>query len=240
MRTIDQAREVAKIMEPVNIPGKATEDGAERANIHQHLFVGANVNTAAGFGASHAEAARKRLQSAATIALKLPEKATAGKELALDVLVTNVGAGHAIPSSITELREVWIELIAMDNSGSVVYRSGDIRKDGSVDPEAVMYHSILHDKEGKKTYLPWRAIKIAKEHLIPPKQTITENYKLKLPRNAVGNLTITAKLRYRAAPQNIMDELFEKGTFNIEVVDMAAVDQTITVSKAGFMSLFRP
>ena len=238
MRTVNQAKKVAETMTPIQVPGKAAEDGPERPDSHQHLFVGANVNTAAGFGDDHAKAARERLRSAATMALKLPRKAAAGKELSLNVLVTNVGAGHAIPSSITELREVWIEVIATDGAGKVVYQNGVIQPDGSVDPEAVMYHSILHDKDGKKTYLPWQAVKLAEEHLILPKKTVTESYRFRLPPDASGTLSIKTRLRYRAAPQQIMDSLFGKGTFKIEVVDMTESHGQIEVTRGGLLDRF--
>jgi hypothetical protein len=155
------------------------------------------------------------------------------------VLVTNIGAGHAIPSSITELREVWIDLIVTDAAGLTIYRSGAIETDGRVDPKAVMYHSILHDKNGKQTYLPWRAVALVKEHLILPKQTVTEHYSFRVPKATEGPLNVSATLRYRAAPQNVMDELFGKGSFDIKVVDMTQTNGEIRILKTGIWNLFR-
>ena len=137
------------------------------------------------------------------------------------------------------MREVWIDLAVTDSTGQTIYKSGAILADGSIDPKAVMYHSVLHDKNDTLTYLPWRAVKMVKEKLILPKQTVTENYAFNVPKNSVGPLTITAKLRYRAAPQNVMDDLFGKGSFKIAVVDMTQTEGQIRVVKRGFLKFFK-
>ena len=45
-----------------------------------------------------------------------------------------------------------------------------------------------------------------------------------------GPLRITATLRYRSAPQDVMDELFGKGRFTIEAVEMAVAEDRVTTS----------
>ena len=234
MRTVAQAQQVARVMRPIPVPGKTWAEGKERADVHAHLFAGANVNSeAAGIGAGHAAAAEQRLKGAASLALQLPAKAKPGRTATIGLSVSNVSAGHAIPTSITELREVWIELVVKDGNGATIYTSGMIREDGSVDPTAVMYHAVLHDADGKVTYLPWRAVKMVKEHLIPPKQTVTESFAVAVPKGTVGPLEVSARLRYRSAPQNVMDELFGKGTFVIKTVNMASTTGRLPVSRWG-------
>jgi len=228
MRTVEQAVNVAQSMQPLKVPGVAADDGPERDNIHNHMFVGANVNgDAVGAGAEHVAAARQRLKSAATLALKLPQRVMAGGELAVEVSVSNVAAGHAIPTSITELREVWIDLTVIDADGGELFRSGAVDAKGRVDPDAVMYHSVLVDKDGEVTYLPWRAEKTVKEKLIPPRTTVHERYAVPIPAGAKAPLRVAAVLRYRSASQYVLDELFGEGRFSIEIVDMAAANSRI-------------
>lgn len=222
MRTVEQAREVARTMKPLRVPGKTYADGEPRDNVYAHLFTGGNVNARlTGSGERHAEEARKRLQSAAEMKLELPKQATPGAKATIVVAITNVGAGHAIPTSITELRQVWIDLRVVDAGGHEIYRSGAIDERGQVDPEAVMYHAVLADENGKVTYLPWRAAKMLKEKLIGPKQTVRERYEVEFGAGARPPFRVTATLRYRSAPQDVMDELFGKGKYVIETVDMA-------------------
>jgi hypothetical protein len=61
---------------------------------------------------------------------------------------------------------------------------------------------------------------MVKEKLIPPKQTVRERYAFKTPAGA----TVRAVLRYRSAPQDVMDELFGKGKYPIRTVDMASAE----------------
>ncbi|MHC4449014.1 MAG: multiheme c-type cytochrome [Planctomycetota bacterium] len=215
MRTVDQALEVARKMKPVKVPGRTTDED-KRPDVHAHLFVGANTNAKlVGLGERHAKEARARLQGAARIAL---ETSAADGKAKIVVAVSNVSAGHAIPTSITELRQVWIDLQVTDAGGKEVYRSGAIDAAGKVDSKAVMYHSVLVDKSGAVTFKPWAAEKMIKEKLIGPKQTVRETYEFAAPK---GALQVRCVLRYRSAPQEVMDELFGKGKFTIDVVDMA-------------------
>lgn len=230
MRTVEESIEVARTMKPIEVPGTAYVDGEQRPNVFAHLFIGANANgERVGADEEHSSAAVRRLQSAATIDLQVPREMRAGDILEVGVHVTNVGAGHALPSSITELRQIWIDLEITDVGGTAVYRSGAVDDDGRVDPEAVMYHSVLTDQNGDITYLPWRAEKLAVENLIPPKATARELYRVPIPSNATGPLSVRAVLRYRSAPQEVLDELFGKGKLPIRVVDMVAADATVQI-----------
>jgi hypothetical protein len=162
--------------------------------------------------------ARKRLQSAATISVSF--KGGTATETEIEVAVTNVGAGHSLPTSITELRQVWIDLTVTDASGKEVFRSGAIGENGAVDPKAAMFNAVLADKEGKVTFKPWLAVKLISERLIPAKGTEMETYRFPVPADTKLPLTARAVLKYRSAPQEVMDELFGKGKFTIDVVDM--------------------
>jgi len=214
MRTAEQALQVAKEMKTLQVPGKSSNE-TDRPNVYAHIFAAANTNLKlTGQAATHAASARERLQAAASIAVKLMDDG-------IEVAVTNESAGHSIPTSITELRQVWIDLRVTDVAGKEVFRSGAIDGDGRVDPDAVMYHSVLVDKDGKVTFKPWAAEKMIQEKLIGPKETVRERYLVKLP---AGALKVRAVLRYRGAPQEVMDRLFGKGKYPIDVVDMCAAD----------------
>lgn len=223
MRTVAQAVEVAETMKPLRVPGRTTDAPGDRPDVHAHTFVGASVNREVnGTGEFHAAAAEERLRSAASLELALPARAAPGGRAAVEVLVTNRAAGHAIPTSITELRQVWIDLLVSDAGGREIFRSGAIDAEGRVDPEAVIYHSVLADGKGEPTLLPWRAVRTIRERLIPPKSTVRERYEVAIPADAKPPFAVRATLRYRSAPQDALDALFGKGRFAIRAVDMAA------------------
>ena len=222
MRTVPQALAVAEKLKPLAVPGKACDDGPQRPDVHTHNFVGGSTaREANGAGAAHVAEATQRLQTAAKLAVRLPARAKAGAPAQLSVDVTNTAAGHAIPTSVTELRQVWIEVQARDAAGHVIWQSGAVRADGSVDPHATMFHTLLADAEGKVTYRPWKAVKMLSEKLLPPRATVTTDYTVPVPAGTRGPLAIRATLRYRSAPQEVLDELFGAGKFKLPIVDMA-------------------
>ena len=58
-----------------------------------------------------------RLKSAARLEVRAPASAAPGASLGFEVAVTNVGAGHNLPTSLTELREMWVEVTIRDAGG---------------------------------------------------------------------------------------------------------------------------
>lgn len=222
MRSVPDALDVARGLKPVRRPGKAVSGGLERTDVHEHLFVGGNaMGPPIGMGEAHAKVAVDRLKNAVTLAVSA---ARAGTNLAVSVVVSNAAAGHAIPSSITELRQVWLDVRVTDESGREVFRSGAIDPSGKVDQGAVMYHTVLADDAGKPTYIPWRARTIIVEKLIPPKSSVTERYLASLKNAASSPLRVHVMLRYRTAPQDVVDTLFGTRKFDIPVVNMAEGD----------------
>jgi len=228
MRSAEQAAEVARTMKPLKVPGTTLGEAGERPDVHDHRFSGASTDAALTGGAHSAES-EARLKGAVELAVRAEPKA--GGKLAVVVSLTNVGAGHAIPTSITELRQVWIDLRVTDAKGAEVFRSGAVDASGRVDPDAVMYHSVLVDAKGEVTYLPWRAAKMAKERLLPPKETVNETWEVGVPAGAEGPLKAAVLLRYRAAPQEVMDALFGKGRFDLKIVDMASASTDVAPAR---------
>lgn len=228
MRTVAQALTVAATLKPIAVPGRACDDGPQRPDTHAHTFVGASTaRELNGSGALHAAEAGQRLKTAAKLAIRLPARTKAGGAAQVCVDVTNLAAGHAIPSSVTELRQVWIEVQVHDATGHELWRSGGLRANGSVDPSATMFHSVLGDAEGRVTYLPWKAVRMLSEKLLPPRETVTTTYAVPVPAGVRGPLAIRATLRYRSAPQEVMDELFGTGKFKLPVVDMATAGDAL-------------
>lgn len=88
---------------------------------------------------------RQMLNQACTLALRLPEKAALSTQgLSIEAVVTNTGAGHRVPTGLSQERELWIELTVTDDKGSILYssgtlkdsgRSGEPKGDGRVDDE---------------------------------------------------------------------------------------------------------
>ncbi len=80
-----------------------------------------------GFPLGQQERREQMLQAACTLTLEgTPETVSAdATTLPIRVVVTNVGAGHRVPSGFSQERQMWVELIVEDEAG-VLYESGTL------------------------------------------------------------------------------------------------------------------
>lgn len=153
-------------------------------------------------------------------------KVRLGEELSIKVSVTNAKAGHKFPSSSPNLRQLWLEINAIDGkkrtpvliridegkpapyditSNEPAYK--DIERDALTEGNRI-YHSVFIDKNNQHTYTFYDAVKAAFDNRLKPKETRTETYKWKIPSDTpIGEVIISARLNYRSMPQSFADYL---------------------------------
>lgn len=169
----------------VNKPyaGTAAAGGPQRDHIYIMTFAGGNV------GLGDAELAEERLKAAATLDVELPELFDPGSTQQVKVTTTNTGAGHYIPTGLTEVRRMVLEVVATDSSGT----------------ETVLgtheFGSVLKDDKGRSPVELWEAVAFAVDDRIPPKESVTDVYDVVMPED--GQVTVTAWLNYRSAPEEM-------------------------------------
>ncbi|MCQ1535203.1 cytochrome c family protein [Methanosarcina sp. KYL-1] len=216
-------------------PGKAASNGPDREHVYTHYFVGGNafVTDVLGEG-RHEKRAIEYLQHAASLQVKAPESAEPGEAVEMEVEITNSGAGHKIPSGVTEEREIWLELIATDAGGKELYHSGALDEKGKIDSGATVYHTVFADAEGNPTVRVWEAESILSDNRIGPQASAVEKHSFVMPEGASNPIIVTAVLHYRSASQEHIDELFGEGTYSVPVIDMAAYPEKAEASTPGF------
>lgn len=223
MRTVEEASLVSQTMKPVPAMGTSTPEGAQRL-IGRHLFVGANANAQAlGGGATHGAMAQERLKGAATLELKNATFAPSTGLLQLDVVVTNVGAGHNLPTSLTELREIWVDLSVTTAEGRLLFHSGALDPKGDIDSHAMRFGAKGGDAAGRHTYKPWEVSQFLWKRLIPPKAAARDRFSIPVPTDVRGPLKVTAQLNYRSAPPSLMEQLFPEGGPEMKTTEMGRV-----------------
>jgi len=233
MMPVEKAVEAARtLVKPVN-PGKASPLGPDRETVYTHEFVGGNFALPELLGSEkHAGIARERLKSAAEVRILLPEKAVSGQLVKFHVEVFNVGAGHNLPTSLTEVRQMWLDVTVKDPDGRILMRSGALDDQGAIDPEANIFRAVAVDKNGKETYKPWAISHFSQVRVIPPKGSDKSAFAFVLPdKIRKGELTIAAVLRYRSFSQHLADLLLGEGRFEVPVVDMNTEQAKLAVSK---------
>jgi len=232
MVPLAQSIETARTLTKQNNPGKACITGPERDQVYTHEFVGGNFTVTSLLDSPrHAEIARKRLQSAAELTLIPPESLERNTIAKIAVKVTNVGAGHNLPTSLTEVRQMWIELLVTDAAATIIYHSGALDKEGTIDPQATIFNAKSVDLNGTHTYKPWEINRFEYNNTIPPKGSITTAYTFLVPDTVKEPLTAKAILRYRSYPQSLANLLLGKDTITLPIVDMTQKEITLTLKK---------
>ncbi len=179
-----------------------------------------------------------RLQAAATLDIEPIYRS--GKLVEVKVRVNNKRAGHYLPTSLTNIRQMWLEVTATDASGKVIMSSGHIGPKGKLPAETRLFNS---DGMGDNMHFaidPWEIISFSKHDTIPPKGYREVHYGISSENNQPIRLQV--KLRFRQANQKIAEKLLShvpddmhldaiygiKQVPPVPIVDM--VDTTITIN----------
>ena len=122
-----------------------------------------------------------------------------GSTARVDVVVRTRKIGHFFPGGTVDAFDVWLELQAKDVDGRVIFWSGNATDNGPVEPGAHFYRSYQLDAEANPINKrnAWQARSTLYVRLIPPGAADVAHYRVKVPANARGPISFTAKLNYR-------------------------------------------
>lgn len=202
------------------VGGFAGIGGPFRKVVHDHAFVGGNaVITGVLYGkeSKNKAAAIKRLQNVAS--LNVSVNTTKDSLHRVKVRVNNDRAGHHLPTSLTEVRQLWLEVIVTNDKGVELMRSGTMKKDRSLPKDTVIFNAQAVDKDGKHTELPWEITRFTTVNTIPPKGHKDSSYFFNIPKDSTS-ITIVSKLHYRSFSQHLADFLLGEGKVEIPSVEM--------------------
>lgn len=194
----------------------AAAGAPQRDNMYAMTFVGGQV----ALGPS--DLATKRLQSAATMELVVDDIVESGEETSVTVTVTNSGAGHYLPTGLTEVRQMWLDVYAEDAEG------------GKTPIGERRFGTILKDAKGRSPVELWEATAIASDDRIPPRGSITEEYSFALP-DGVDGATIKAELKYQSAT----DEFAKKAGVDNPTTVMVSAERAVFASAEARAAAFQ-
>jgi len=187
------------------------------------------------------EMAVGRLQAAAE--LDISPVYRDGKLAEVKVRVNNRRAGHSLPTSLTNIRQMWLEVTATDASGNVILSSGKVDSKGMLPENTRRFNS---DGMGDSMHFaidPWEIVSFSKHDTIPPKGYRVVHYGLSSDDD--GPITLSVKLRYRQANQKVAEKLLShlpddmhldviygiKEIPAVPIIDM--VDKTVDIDPKG-------
>jgi hypothetical protein len=201
--------------------GVASDDGPVREHIFTHYFVGGNRFVPELFDDRiKPEMADERLKHAASLAIGT-DRIKDGK---LEIIITNTGAGHDLPTGLTDIREMWLEIEIRDkNQKKILYASGKLDKDRYLPDDSIMYRTVFGDGKGNRVWNIAKAKEILSDKRIPPLKSVTET--IPLPQGKRTGLSVQVKLLYRSAPQKIVDMVAGKGKLILPVFTMVSAER---------------
>ncbi|MES9902566.1 MAG: multiheme c-type cytochrome [Sedimenticola sp.] len=154
-----------------------------------------------------------------------------GENVNLNVVVTNSQVGHNFPGGTTDINEVWLYLRVVDAQNRVVFESGHLTKDNSVDAEAYFYGTIPISKDGQQL---WRhdlfnMIGDSFKKVISPGDSDITSHKFKIPSWVKSPLAVNAVLRYRKFNNRYARWSLQDDNIDLPIVDMARDSIDISV-----------
>lgn len=208
--------------------GKASDDGPMRDHVFTHGFVGANTSVPQAFGGKDkAIMAVERLHNSAELSLD-----TRGiSDGRLGIVITNSGAGHYLPTGLTDVRQMWLCIRILDEKNKILFSKGVVDQDGYLPKDAIVYHTVFGDGKGRPVLNIAKAREILIDKRIPPGQSVREDIVFKPGRG--GQVTVEVQLLYRSAPQKVLDLVLGKGKQTLPIVTMEEIRTTVTHKPGG-------
>jgi Tfp pilus assembly protein PilF len=124
-----------------------------------------------------------------------------GDTVRVDVVVRTKKIGHFFPGGTVDAYDTWLELKGTDDKGQTIFWSGMIENGGKgpVEKGAHFYKSLQVDAHGNRINKrnAWATRAVVYVHLIPPGAADTVHYRLHVPENAGGKITLHTRLCYR-------------------------------------------
>ena len=173
----------------------------------------------------------ERLQAAAV--LEIAPVYRKDRLAEIRVRVKNIRAGHNLTTSLTNVRQMWLEVTATDDQGNVLMTTGSVDAHGTLPETIRMFNSDTQDKAFNFTLKPWKAESFSRNDTILPRGYRDVYYGLSL--DGETSVTVTATLRYRQAGQKVAekllgavpDDIHLEAVYGIkEIPDLPIIDMT--------------
>ncbi len=153
-----------------------------------------------------------------------------GDVVTADVVITNKNIGHSFPPELRDFYEAFVEFTVSDKDDKTLYKSGYIKRDGSLDNKAHNYLTYLVSKEGKliDTHHIWRTRVVGYNNKIDSGKSDLSRYKFVVPIDYTGEIKLSAKVRYRRFTKVYSDYVIGRPT-ELPIVTMAETEESFVV-----------
>jgi len=150
-----------------------------------------------------------------------------GDVLTVSIVIQNKGIAHSLVPEQRDFYESWVEFEAKDAAGRTLMHSGALQPEGALDPRAHSFTNRLVNAQGglNDLHQVWNTRVVAYNNTIQSGRSQIVRYQFKVPTDAAGPISITAKVNYRRFNQHFIDFGLGKH-YEMPVVEMAARTRT--------------
>jgi len=205
-------------LEPSDDPAARDFDGSGKLTVHSHLFPAANTAIPAMLGLADEviEAHQQRLSNVtrvdifglkeegsvdgklhAPLGTVVPELKP-GSSYLIESVIRTLGVGHHLTQGTSDSNQLWLDVAVYDGE-RLIGRSGGMDPEGRVDPWSYFVNAYVLDRKGQRInrrngqdiFVPLY------DHQIPPGAADVVHYRMTLPDNIKGPVSIEVRLKYR-------------------------------------------
>lgn len=167
-----------------------------------------------------------RTGPAMPIAIVAPDSTRPGETFTVQTVLTNNKVGHEFPTGPLDIIQAWVEVTITDESGRVVFASGQRDSANFITPGAFILKAEPVDENGNliDRHNLWEMVGVRYRRSIFPGFSDQEDFRVTSPRKS-SSLHVTARLLYRKADQFLLNYLFGRESGMTARVTVVSEDQ---------------
>jgi tetratricopeptide (TPR) repeat protein len=162
-----------------------------------------------------------------------------GETLVADVVLQNKGIGHSFIPEQRDFYEAWVDFTVKDSAGKTLAESGFIQPNGYLDSSAHSFTNRLVNVKGELNDLHqiWHNRVLAYNNAFQSGRSQLVRYRFRLPKDITGQVSMTAKVRYRRFNQHFIDYAItqtgqkEPKPYPMPIIDMASETKTFSIGE---------
>jgi Domain of unknown function (DUF4405)/Cytochrome c554 and c-prime len=164
-----------------------------------------------------------------------PQPVRPGEKVEFRTVISNNKAGHSFPTGPLDLIRAWVEIKVSDQSGRVIFHSGELLPDDHLEPGTFVLKAEGVNAEGQEIVRHdlWHYVGAKWKRAIFPGYSDMYEYHFTVPRNVKGPIIIAARLRYRKANQYFMDFAFPGKHLQTPITDVSSDHVEVQLARTG-------
>ncbi len=162
---------------------------------------------------------------------KVPYRLAPNDVVEAYVVIQNKNIGHSLIPEVRDLYEAWVEFTVKDSAGKEIYHSGFLKPDGMLDPRAHSFTNRPVTDQGDfvDNHKVWTIHSVAYDNTVQAGRSVLVRYQFRMPADAAGAVTVTAKVNYRHLRQSYLNNIFGKDHPAYPIVEIASRSRVLKI-----------